>query len=32
MREEMHQKEFESRQELDEDDAIVLAKQIRARL
>ena len=30
--EKMHQKEFESRHELDEDDAIVLAKKIRARL
>lgn len=30
--EEMHQKEFESRHKLDEDDAIALAKRIRARL
>ena len=29
---EMHQKEFESRQELDDYDGAVLAKQIRARL
>ena len=29
---EMHQKEFEARQELDDDDAVVLVKGIRVRL